>query len=158
MKQWTRWGLITATVPLLACALLYHAHERIQRRQALAPQSSLVYDSSAESKGVTARITAKYRVAGEVVAGRMSLLQAAVAFRSLDQHWPHVIDAGPGSPKAASEVEVYCLKVIAYVRSEAPLERVAELANRLQAELDAMLRNGTLRLPDADDALSSGGG
>jgi hypothetical protein len=158
MKQWTRWALIAATVLPFACVLVNHARERIQRRQCLETQSILVYESSAESKGITARITAKYRVADEVIAGRKSLLQAAAAFRSLDERWPRAAAPCATFSDAASEEEAYCLKVICYVRNEAPPERVVELANRLQAELDAMLRNGALRLPDSGDASSSGGG
>jgi hypothetical protein len=158
MKHWSQWALLIATVLPVACVLAYHARERIQRRQSLGTQSNLIYERSAESKGVAARITAKYRIADEVIAGRMSLLKAAAAFRSLDEQWPRATAPYATFTAAASEEEAHCLKVIAYVRTEAPPERVAELANRLQAELDALLQTGTLRLPDSEDASSSGGG
>ncbi len=83
-NQWTRWTLITATVLPFACGLVYHAHDRLQRRQTLEGKSILIYESSAESKRITARLTAKVRVADEVIAGRLSLLQAA-AFRDFDE-------------------------------------------------------------------------
>ena len=157
MKQWTRWVLITATVLPVACVLVNHARERILRRQSLGTQSILVCESSAESKGLAARLTAKYHVADEVIAGRTSLLQAAAAFRSFDKRWPRAMDLCSGSPDAAPEAEGYCLKVIGYVAAAAP-NRGSELTLRLHAELDAMLRNGTLHLPDSVDAASSGGG
>ena len=145
------------TVLPFACVLVNHARERFQRRQILEAQSITMYESCAESKGITARMTAKFRVADEVIGGRRSLLQAAAAFRDLDERWPRTADPYSGYPNAASEAEVYCLKVIGYVDAEAPPDRAAELTRRLHAELDAMLRNGTLHLPDPDDASSPGG-
>ena len=55
-------------------------------------------------------------------------------------------------PNAVSEDEIHCLLVIVYVGTEAPPEQAAELTGRLHAELDAMLRDGTLRLPDPKGA------
>jgi hypothetical protein len=157
MKQWTRWSLITVTVLPIVCALVNHARERMQRQQSLETQSPVLYESSAESKGVAARMTAKYRIADEVIAGRLPLLQAAAAFRSLDERWPRAADLCSGCPNTAPEAEVYCLKVIAYVDAEAP-HRGSELTRRLHKELEAMLRNGTLHLPESGDALVSTGG
>lgn len=158
MKQLTRWTLISATVLPFVCGLIYRAHDRLQRRQALDGKSIIVYESSDESKGITARLMAKVRIVEEVIAGRLSMLQAAAAFRDLDKRWPRAADPRLIYPKAATEDEVYCLCVIGYVNRETPPDRAAELTRRLHAELDAALRNGTLRLPDLEDASSSGGG
>ncbi|HBI43451.1 MAG TPA: hypothetical protein DDY78_11425 [Planctomycetales bacterium] len=155
---WTRWTLITVTVLPFACVLIYHVRERLQTRQTLEAQFITMFETPAESKGITARMTAKFRVADEVIAGRLSLLQAAAAFRNLDKCWPRAVILWAYFPNAASEDEVYCLKVIGYVDTVAPSNRVAELAARLHAELDAMLQNGTLRLPDSEGVSSSGGG
>ena len=158
MKQWSQWSLITVTILPVACVLVYHACERLQRSQSLEAQSIIVCESPAEVQGICARNRAKARVADEVLAGRLSLLQAAAAFRDLDERWPRSPIMWAYFPNAASDDEIHCLHVISYVGMEAPPDRAAELTGRLHAELDAMLRNGTLRLPDPEAGSTSDGG
>jgi hypothetical protein len=125
---------------------------RCGRSGPLEAHSEILSESSPETKGITAKTAARVRVAHQLIAGRLSLLQAAAAFRDLDERWPRTIIPVFDYPNAASEDEIHCLRVIHYVVTEAPPDRAAELTGRLQAELDAMLRNGTLHLPDSDDA------
>jgi hypothetical protein len=159
MKHWSQWALVVATILPVVCVLACHARARLQTSQALEGHSSIVLcESCAESEGTIARIRAKARVADELIGGRLSLVRAAAAFRGLDKHWPRVLNAWAAFPSASSEDERFCLQVIGYVGTEAPPQRAAELIGRLHAELDAMLQNGTLHLPDSDDAPSPGGG
>jgi len=153
---WTRWTLITVTVLPFACVLIYHVRERLQTRQTLEAQFITMFETPAESKGITARMTAKFRVADEVIAGRLSLLQAAAAFRDLDERRPRAVAPCSGYPNASVE-EAYCLHVIGYVETQAPSDRASDLTRRLHAELDAKLQNGTLRLSHSEDAPSSDG-
>jgi hypothetical protein len=155
MKRWAQWTLIAATVLPLVGGLIFHAHGRLNRPP-IGEATSVVLEAGPMNSAIVARMTAKGQVANEVIAGRLSLLQAAAAFRNLDQRWPRVAVPSPYSPKAASEDEVYCLLVIGYVRAEAPPERAADLVGRLRAELTAMLRDGKLHLPDVEDANPTG--
>ena len=81
-----------------------------------------------------------------MIAGRLSLLPAAAAFRDMqDPKWlPGLLDSNRG---AASIDEVYCRSVIGYVGARPP-DRAKEVARRLEAELSARLRDGTLHLPE----------
>ena len=69
----------------------------------------------------------------------------------MDEHPPSWLSA-PGCCNGADpKDEAYCRAVIFYVRREGPQERADEATSRLEAELDAMLREGTLHLPDVRD-------
>ncbi len=97
---------------------------------------------------VLKRFETKQRVVRDVIAGRRSLLEAAAAFKALD-------DAGPPCPgwvtleppPGVSVDENYCRMVIKWVRVIAPDERGDEAACPLEAELHDRLRDGTLQLP-----------
>jgi hypothetical protein len=143
MKQWT---LITAAVLAFASIPAYHVGGRLLKRPTLEAQTFILFESSPETKDIDARMSAKRRIAHELIAGRVSLLQAAAAFRDLDERRPRAIIAAAHYPNAASEGEVYCLIVIGYVGAEAPPDRAAELTGRLHAELNGMRRDRTLRL------------
>lgn len=98
-----------------------------------------------------ARLETKRRLIGAVIAGRLSLLQAAANFRDADRRGPRpAVFALCVFPGAASEEEGYCRSVISWVHVKAPREQAEELTRRLQAELDAHVRDGTLRLPVPD--------
>jgi hypothetical protein len=158
MKQWTQRALITAIVLAFAGVLVYHADGRLLNRPTFEAHSINMSESNAESQAIMARTTAKVRIAHELIAGRLSLLQAAAAFRDLDERWPCAMNPAVFYRNAASEDEVYGLMVIGYVGTEAPPERAAALTGRLHAELDAMRGDGTLRLPDLKAASPSGAG
>jgi hypothetical protein len=154
MKRWAQWTLITVTFLPFACGLIYHAHDRLNRSP-IRKETSVVLEAGPMYSAITSRMAAKRQVANEVIAGRLSLLYAAAAFRHLDERWPHTAMPSIFFPNAASDDEVYCLLVIAYVRAEAPPERAADLGDGLQAELAAMLRDGKLHLPDVRDATTA---
>ncbi len=150
MKQWLQSALGAATALAFAGFLVYHGRDRFLRRQTLMAQSVVKCESNAECQAIDARTIAKGRIADEVIAGRLSLLQGAAACRDLDKLWPRSPIIWAYFPNAVSEDEVYCLHVIGYVANEAPPNRAAELTDRLHAELDAILRDGTLHLPDPE--------
>ncbi len=95
------------------------------------------------------RMDAKAWATREVIAGRLSLWQAAAAFKALDAEappYPGWVFVPP--PPGMTEEEGYCRSVIDWVRWAAPADRADELVGRLQAQLDAGLRQGTPHLPD----------
>ena len=155
MKQWTQGVFITTVALSFSCMLFYRAHDQLQTRQGLDAQSIIMYESSAESKDIMVRLAAKARIADELIAGRTSLLQAAAAFRDLEDRWPRVVEPLAAFPNVASLDEVYCRKVIGYAERQARPEQASELTRRLHAELDAVRRRGTLYWPKADDASTS---
>jgi hypothetical protein len=96
----------------------------------------------------------KRRLAGEVIAGQLSLLEAAARFRDLDERPPAACRRGlraafPG----ASDDECHCRAVLSYVREELWHRPGADpaAADRLEAELRALLERGDPRLPGPDD-------
>jgi hypothetical protein len=97
------------------------------------------------------RIAAKERVVAELVAGRLTLLQAAARFRDLKGEPPDLA-APPGLACGCSEGERLCREVMAWadgwLAEQAP-QRAAAVAARLEAELRRHRdRAGMVRLPD----------
>lgn len=93
---------------------------------------------------VVRRTNRKAQVTRAVVAGRLSLLEAAACFRALELEppafdWALFRAAWPGD----SDPERHCHEVLKYVRS-AGGENACDL---LRAELAEHLRRGTLHLP-----------
>ena len=92
------------------------------------------------------RISAKLYITDEVIAGRLSLLEAEAAFREWDVREPQQSYEYPlNYPPGASEEERRCRAVITYVSVQAPRDQAPALIRRLEAELEERLRDGTLR-------------
>jgi hypothetical protein len=96
-------------------------------------------------------VTDRQEVVAELIAGRISLLQAAVRFRRLNQRLPESADAYNHFYPGNSEGERLCRYVIAYVRStlldESP-DLAPALVERLNAELAQLLEaDGAVHLP-----------
>src|SRR5262249_39287585 len=115
-----------------------------------APDSQTSEDLCRE---VTRRVSEKDRLAGEVIGGRVSLVEGAARYRDLDEHppafcWREFREVYPG----ASDDERHCRAVIAHVRAELPNRPGADpaLVGRLETELHDLLRRGDLRLPRPD--------
>jgi hypothetical protein len=97
------------------------------------------------------RTAAKRRLAREVAAGRLALLEAAARFRDLNARTPglaeHVCNSSPGVPYE----ELLCRQVIAItqgVLEEQSSGLVDEIVDRLRAELQRHLdRHGRVVLP-----------
>ena len=102
------------------------------------------------------RLIAKEQVARDVVAGRLSLLQAAALFRELNKLIPRpakptVVDTSIDIPADTDEAWL-CRQVVYHVRvalTTDPL-RARAAVSRLEADFAAELRQcGAIRLPDA---------
>jgi hypothetical protein len=94
------------------------------------------------------RLAAKGQATEEVIAGRRSLLDAAAEFRRWDALPPRQTpETGPLEIAGDGPEERYCRCVIWWVHYQAPPERADELTRRLEDELDARLKDGSLRLP-----------
>jgi hypothetical protein len=97
------------------------------------------------------RMDRKREVSMAVVEGRMSLLDAAALFRDLDQTgpnigWEHYRASFPGG----TDEERHCREVIVWVErmvDPPPPERAA-VVERLERELEELLRHGPLSLPE----------
>jgi WD40 repeat protein len=96
------------------------------------------------------RIEAKYRLAREVIEGRLTLLEAAARFRDLDREPPPFAwDAFRATCPGASDDELHCREVICFVCAEqrGRPRTDAGIVARLEAELDERLGRGDLHLP-----------
>jgi hypothetical protein len=145
MKTYVQWLLAGAGAFIVAGLGAFHSWSRV----VAAPSHSLgqiTMPADARITWLTARYAAKQHVVAELTAGRMSLLEAAAAFREVDAQNAdyRILDAFPG---AVSEDEAYCRSVIAYVSVSASRDQTADLVNALKEEMVARLQDGALRLP-----------
>jgi hypothetical protein len=108
------------------------------------------------------RMQRKQRVVQAVLAGRVTLLEAAAYFRALDRegpsyNWDYFRARWPGD----SDDERHCHQVLDFVYLQMggsngspaePVNCMAEAARtKLRAELDEHLRRGQLRLPEVTE-------
>ncbi len=121
-------------------------------REGRTPTPSPIAEPLGPNLDVAPRVEAKRRIAQGVLAGRTSLLAAAAALRRLDENPPVWLIRPTCLLEGASEDEDYCRFAISWVRRESTAEQVEQVTKRLQVELAGMIRNGTLRLPDAENA------
>ncbi len=95
---------------------------------------------------------ARSRVAQELIAGRLTLFEAAERFRELSVADPHYNWAAfRFAYQCPTDEERFCRHVIVVVKSELvdrdPAAAIA-VAKRLERELSTRLASGTLRLPE----------
>jgi hypothetical protein len=110
----------------------------------------------AEMVAAHERTTTRQRVAAALAEGRMSLLQATAVFRELDEATPgysleYLRERYPGK----TDDERHCRKVILYTTlalGDRP-EGARGVGRRLEAELQAHLERGTLKVPRRSDAV-----
>jgi hypothetical protein len=105
-------------------------------------------DLEQKSQETLLRIKRKHRVARELWAGRLTLLEAAALFRALDHgppalNWVHFRKSWPGS----SDDERHCHIVIDWVFYNARHEMCPCQAEALRQGLDAQLREHLRRGP-----------
>ncbi len=113
-------------------------------------------DPPAEVAALAARSQAKAAAVRELTAGRRTLLETAAAFRDLDAQWPpQRVPIRDSFPESSSDDEAYCRAVLMYVWHIPPRDHPAEWVRRLNDELDARRRDGTLRLPEPPAPLDS---
>jgi hypothetical protein len=105
------------------------------------------------SEVIPLRITAKFQIARAVIAGRLSLRQAAALFGTLNQVSPELVDL-PWRVcfPADTDEQRLCRQVFQYARSElaeAPKRREAVMA-RLEADSkEELCKEGTNRRPNS---------
>jgi hypothetical protein len=109
---------------------------------------------------VSRRLYGKEHVAAEVARGRLTLLEAAARFRDLNAELPgfqreQFRSVYPGR----SDDERHCWQVIRFVRTELQdvPNAVPRVVGRLEAELQARVDRGDLRLPEPVPAAQAGG-
>jgi hypothetical protein len=98
---------------------------------------------------VLLRTTAKHRIARDVIAGRLSLAEAAALVGELNRVPPKAATLRFRFP-ACSDEELLCRQVIEYVRAELdgePDRQEATLA-QLEADFKELQKNGALPLPN----------
>jgi hypothetical protein len=102
---------------------------------------------------VVRRVAAKRRIIDEVVAGRLTLLEAAAWFRHLNNcDGPRPQAEALWGPQGRTEGERMCRQVLSWVRSDlqaCPESQYRAVYGRLEAELEAELArsHGTIELP-----------
>jgi hypothetical protein len=97
------------------------------------------------------RIAQRRRVTQDLIAGRLTLLEATAEFRRLRRMTPDFLDRFHSLYPGATEEERVCRGLIAWVRAELIVQpdQAEARAARFEAELqDHLNRNGTLLLPD----------
>ncbi len=125
---------------LIALVVVVAIHQRCkQGRIASVTQAPGVEFWGPDLEGMK-RLNDKQQIVDEVLARRTSLCAAAAAFRRLDDgassRWVRAPQVFPDAP---SEEEAYCRSVLAYLHTAVALERTEAIADRLQAELNAIL-------------------
>jgi hypothetical protein len=123
----------------------------LQRRKAAADQRSA--ELARKDALVVERVLAKDQVVREVLADRMTLLQAAAWFRRLNTATPEIPGPDPRNYPGRTEGERYCRQVLLWARMETEEltpSHAEEIRCRLEAELAAHLasHNGEVVLPE----------
>ena len=104
-----------------------------------------------EDAALLRRVGAKEGLAGKVMDGQMTMLQAAALYRGLDEGPPTFPwEAFRHAYPATCDEESHCREVIAFVRAALAVrgDQEGTLADCLEAELQEHLDRGDLRLPD----------
>ena len=116
----------------------------------LARQNQFHAQLERQHAAVRQRIAVKEGIVGEVVAGRMGLLDAAARFHALNVGRADIMTLLRKAHPSASDEECTCRNVIRYVecylRADNPDHPVLA---RLHAELEHWLAAGAGKLPDA---------
>jgi hypothetical protein len=138
-------ALLSASALLLT--LLLRPDGRAGPQPGRGAQAGPVDLSDRERAAHFRRSEARRRVAQDLAAGRLTLLEAAEHFRDLNGsypgfNWYQFRRHFPGS----SDDERHCRQVIQFVALETETGPAAVARQRLEAELEGHLRRGTLRL------------
>jgi hypothetical protein len=148
-------------MPVLLAVVVVAMQDGRRRSLEAGRKNSTVMEQPAElerkGRAVMRRLERKERLAQAVLEGRLTLLEAAALFRTLDEgppgfNWEQFRRSHAGD----SDEERHCREVIKcvcpYPPEEAPRCR-EEARRRLGADLAEHLDHGTLRLPEVDALL-----
>jgi hypothetical protein len=102
---------------------------------------------------VMQRMGHKQHIIGELIEGRISLLEAADCFRYFNKSIPEVPCFYQHAFAGSTDNERVCRQVIHWVRQSwnyngHSAQELREVAKRLEGELDARVKRGELSLPD----------
>jgi hypothetical protein len=106
-------------------------------------------DKQADCEAVEARIAVKAEVIDALVAGRLTLAEAAARFRKLNASAGAPPTAVKGAFPGATEEERLCRQVISWTTCVGSYESAHQTRERLEAELGRLLaQDGGIRLPE----------
>jgi hypothetical protein len=146
------WVALTRTHPRLVGELVPGVCCLPEAWAQLVEEAERSQDLEDARAAVEGRVQAKAAIAEDLVAGRLTLLQAAARFRDLNSrpprfHWDRFRLAYPGT----TDDERHCYEVLAAAQAFAgSLKRRPPnpLLDRLEQELRQHLQNGTVQLGD----------
>src|SRR5262249_42463826 len=144
---------------LAAGGLLFAVTAWVESLSELSRRGSADRDWNREA--ILARVAARAAIVDEVLAERMSLLEAAAHFRDLDRAPPSILwDRFRAFYPGDSDDERHCREVIGNVRArvEDQGEQGPDPVLRLESELRQHLERGTLRLPETPSLVPLGCG
>jgi hypothetical protein len=159
------WSRLLSTLGLLSACLMGLAHvqprwyrslgldweQLAEARRVLREERERSLGMDRKSEVIRRRIAAKERITDQLLAGRLTLLQAGALFRRLNE--------GPGGRQAVgllawpgeSDGEKVCRQVIGWLHSrlqQSSPSQADEARRRLEGELaEHILRHGTVKLP-----------
>jgi hypothetical protein len=152
VRRWVLPAIVAASLAALFYAVVAWRTIDGGRLDFLEEECARTLDLDRRMHVVNARVTAKERIVGELVDGKTTLREAAGQFRFLDQLPPACLRTMLiVAPEGRSEEELHCLAVIWWVReNQAAVDSclVEPVCRQLQAELDRLLQQGPLHLPD----------
>jgi hypothetical protein len=126
------------------------AGDNVEDEDSLEYQLRLGKELDAQLQALLRRLAAKRQIVEDLAARRLTLLEAAACFRSLNHQAPHrerrlIHLVVPGR----SPEERYCRAVLNFTEARLPEnESTRRLLASLERELQEHLRKGTLRLPE----------
>jgi hypothetical protein len=149
--------IFTCTAFLLVCAGGFFIDSRAQRQGDKSVDRNEASRTDGESRdeldrrlAASDRVSeARKRLARQVIAGRLSLLQAAGRYLDLNESFEDFsLEAFRTRFSGATDLERACRQVIEFVRCESSDDPQAgePVARKLERELDSLLRNNKLRL------------
>jgi hypothetical protein len=147
------WPLVSVAVLVAAVVLLARewADSLRSQQDALAEEVRRGAEMDQRGRGFARRLEEKERLVQELLAGQLTLLEAAAYFRALDQAPPEFYwEAFRAAHAGDSDEERHCNEVITFVEAalgETDRGKADGICERLRAELRQHLQQGPLCLP-----------
>ncbi len=138
--------------PEWAAALGLDVTELPRLQEQIARDTQRRAELEEENQGVLRRVDEKQAVSREVLAGRLTLVEAAARFRTVNTAYPESMSYLRNLCSGGSDEERLCRQVIGWVEGEGSGGDRAEthrVVARLEAELQELLRSEAgIRLPE----------
>jgi hypothetical protein len=94
------------------------------------------------------RCNGKEKIIGEMIAGRMTMLEAAACFRQVEHNFPGVGPYPRADWKVSSDEEYFCRQIICFLEARSPAH-----AKRSERELQELLGQGMLAFPPESETI-----